>query len=116
MSKRAHSESTGNESESSERKPRLDPDNSCSTDKRLLSGSSEPILFTRVRSLEELDKRALQLQNKKLWEAWTERQAVILELRERIEHLENRQTKDDALLCVINRYWNQVSAHLKAAS
>ncbi|KAA0194032.1 Ribosomal protein S6 kinase beta-1 [Fasciolopsis buskii] len=109
MSKRAHSESTGNESESSERKPRLDPDNSCSTDKRLLSGSSEPILFTRVRSLEELDKRALQLQNKKLWEAWTERQAVILELRERIEHLENRQTKDDALLCVINRYWNQLS-------
>ncbi|THD22905.1 Ribosomal protein S6 kinase beta-1 [Fasciola hepatica] len=108
MSKRTHSDSTGNESECCERKPRLDTDNSCSTDKRLLSGSSEPILFTRVRSLEELDKRALQLQNKKLWEAWTERQAVILELRERIEHLENRQAKDDALLCVINRYWNQL--------
>ncbi|VDP82875.1 unnamed protein product [Echinostoma caproni] len=108
MSKRSHSEALGNDPESSERKPRLDSDGSCPTDKRLLSGSSEPILFTRVRSLEELDKRALQLQNKKLWEAWTERQAVILELRERIEHLENRQAKDDALLCVINRYWNQL--------
>ncbi|CAH8484562.1 unnamed protein product [Dicrocoelium dendriticum] len=85
-----------------------DDDSSASPCKRLLSGSSEPILFTRVRSLEELDKRTLQLQNKKLWELQMERQAVISELRDRIEQLENRQAKDDALLCVINRYWNQL--------
>lgn len=76
--------------------------------KRLISAASEPISFIRISSLEELDKRALQLQNKKLWEALMERRAAIAELKERIEHLENRQTKDDALLCVVNRYWNQV--------
>ncbi|CAH8548915.1 unnamed protein product [Schistosoma margrebowiei] len=76
--------------------------------KRLISAASEPISFIRISSLEELDKRALQLQNKKLWEALMERRAAIAELKERIEHLENRQTKDDALLCVVNRYWNQL--------
>ncbi|TNN20610.1 Ribosomal protein S6 kinase beta-1 isoform 3 [Schistosoma japonicum] len=76
--------------------------------KRLISAASEPISFIRISSLEELDKRALQLQNKKLWEALMERRAAIAEMKERIEHLENRQTKDDALLCVVNRYWNQL--------
>nr|CAH8849522.1 unnamed protein product [Trichobilharzia regenti] len=76
--------------------------------KRLISAASEPVSFIRITSLEELDKRALQLQNKKLWEALMERRAAIAELKERIEHLENRQTKDDALLCVVNRYWNQL--------
>ncbi|CAH8541481.1 unnamed protein product [Heterobilharzia americana] len=76
--------------------------------KRLISAASEPVSFIRITSLEELDKRSLQLQNKKLWEALMERRAAISELKERIEHLENRQTKDDALLCVVNRYWNQL--------
>ncbi|CAL8088833.1 unnamed protein product [Calicophoron daubneyi] len=107
MSKRTHSEATANEPSDSSRRSNADEGDSVPFSKRLLS-SSEPITFTRVRSLEELDKRALQLQNKKLWEALMERRASIAELRERIEQLENRQAKDDALLCVINRYWNQL--------
>ncbi|OON18284.1 protein kinase domain protein [Opisthorchis viverrini] len=110
MSKRSHAEALGENSSSHEHRPRAPSDASSSAPfaKRLLSASSEPITFTRVRSLEELDKRALQLQNKKLWEVLIERRAIISELRERIEQLENRQAKDDALLCVINRYWNQL--------
>ncbi|TGZ58632.1 hypothetical protein CRM22_009536 [Opisthorchis felineus] len=110
MSKRSHTEALGENSSSHEHRPRAPSDASSSAPfaKRLLSASSEPITFTRVRSLEELDKRALQLQNKKLWEVLIERRAIISELRERIEQLENRQAKDDALLCVINRYWNQL--------
>lgn len=110
MSKRMHSESSmfGAMEDTASRGSTSDPDRQPVYGKRLLS-CSEQISFTRVRSIDELDKRALQLQNKKLWEGFTERKAVIVELRERIEHLENRQLKDDALLCVINRYWNQVS-------
>uniref|UniRef100_A0A5K3EVT3 E3 ubiquitin protein ligase n=1 Tax=Mesocestoides corti TaxID=53468 RepID=A0A5K3EVT3_MESCO len=76
--------------------------------KRPFLSGSELVLFSRVRSLEELDKRTLQLQNKKLYEALTEKRSAIGDLRQRIEQLENRQAKDDALLCVVNRYWNQL--------
>ncbi|VDK33220.1 unnamed protein product [Taenia asiatica] len=76
--------------------------------KRPFLSGSELVLFSRVRSLEELDKRTLQLQNKKLYEALTEKRSAIGDLRQRIEQLENRQVKDDALLCVVNRYWNQL--------
>uniref|UniRef100_A0A0V0J9A2 E3 ubiquitin protein ligase n=1 Tax=Schistocephalus solidus TaxID=70667 RepID=A0A0V0J9A2_SCHSO len=76
--------------------------------KRLFLVGSEPVSFSRVRSLEELDKRTLQLQNKKLCESLTEKRSAISDLRQRIEQLENRQAKDDALLCVVNRYWNQL--------
>lgn len=79
--------------------------------KRPFLSGSELVLFSRVRSLEELDKRTLQLQNKKLYEALTEKRSAIGDLRQRIEQLENRQVKDDALLCVVNRYWNQVQSH-----
>ncbi|CDS42733.1 E3 ubiquitin protein ligase Bre1 [Echinococcus multilocularis] len=79
-----------------------------SAPKRPFLSGSELVLFSRVRSLEELDKRTLQLQNKKLYEALTEKRSAISDLRHRIEQLENRQAKDDALLCVVNRYWNQL--------
>lgn len=75
--------------------------------KPYLTGS-DPVSFSRVRSLDELDKRTLQLQNKKLVESLNEKRSAISDLRQRIEQLENRQAKDDALLCVVNRYWNQV--------
>ncbi|KAL5110613.1 E3 ubiquitin-protein ligase Bre1 [Taenia crassiceps] len=79
-----------------------------SAPKRPFLSGSELVLFSRVRSLEELDKRTLQLQNKKLYEALSEKRSAIGDLRQRIEQLENRQAKDDALLCVVNRYWNQL--------
>lgn len=79
-----------------------------SAPKRPFLSGLELVVFSHVRSLEELDKRTLQLQNKKLHEALAEKRSAISDLRQRIEQLENRQAKDDALLCVVNRYWNQV--------
>lgn len=35
------------------------------------------------------------------------------ELRQRIEQLEKRQTQDDAVLNVINRYWNQLNEDIR---
>lgn len=35
------------------------------------------------------------------------------ELRLRIEQLEKRQTQDDAVLNVINRYWNQLNEDIR---
>lgn len=35
------------------------------------------------------------------------------ELRQRIEQLEKRQTQDDAVLNVVNRYWNQLNEDIR---
>lgn len=35
------------------------------------------------------------------------------ELRQRIEQLEKRQTQDDAMLNVVNRYWNQLNEDIR---
>ncbi|KAL7065329.1 hypothetical protein AAHC03_04684 [Spirometra sp. Aus1] len=112
MSKRSHS-SGDNTATSSTAAAADTADEESSTNKpppakRLFLVGSEPVSFSRVRSLEELDKRTLQLQNKKLCESLTEKRSAISDLRQRIEQLENRQAKDDALLCVVNRYWNQL--------
>lgn len=103
MSKRSHTETTSSGESSGAISVGV------SVSKRPFLSGSEPVMFSRVRSLEELDKRTLQLQNKKLSEALTEKRSTVSDLRQRIEQLENRQAKDDALLCVVNRYWNQVS-------
>lgn len=34
-------------------------------------------------------------------------------MRQRIEQLEKRQTQDDAVLCVVNRYWNQLNEDIR---
>ncbi len=52
--------------------------------------------------------KTLQFQNKKLVERIELRRKAENELRQRIEQLEQRQTTDDAVLCIVNRYWNQV--------
>ena len=57
---------------------------------------------------EELDIKVLQFQNKKLAERIEQRRKAEDDLRKRIEQLEQRQTTDDAVLCIVNRYWNQV--------
>lgn len=41
------------------------------------------------------------------------RQKQESDLRERIEQLEKRQTQDDAVLNVINRYWNQLNEDIR---
>lgn len=55
-----------------------------------------------------MDIKVLKFQNKKLAERLDLRHRVEAELRQRIEQLEKRQTQDDAVLCIVNRYWNQV--------
>ena len=57
---------------------------------------------------EELDLKVLVFQNKKLTERIEQRKKAENELRKRIEQLENRQRTDDAVLMIVNRYWNQV--------
>ncbi len=59
---------------------------------------------------EEMDTKVLQFQNKKLAERIEQRRRAEEDLKKRIEQLEQRQTTDDAVLCIVNRYWNQVLA------
>jgi len=58
---------------------------------------------------EEMDIKVLQFQNRKLSERIEQRRRAEEDLRKRIEQLEQRQTTDDDVLCIVNRYWNQVS-------
>lgn len=78
--------------------------------KKLLT-QFEPIQIGTIPSLEELDQKVLKFQNKKLAERIEQRRKAEEELRKRIEQLEQRQTTDDAVLCIVNRYWNQVTLH-----
>lgn len=55
-----------------------------------------------------MDVKVLQFQNRKLAERIEQRRRAEDELKKRIEQLEQRQTTDDAVLCIVNRYWNQV--------
>jgi E3 ubiquitin-protein ligase BRE1 len=57
-----------------------------------------------------MDIKVLQFQNKKLAERIEQRRRAEEDLKKRIEQLEQRQTTDDAVLCIVNRYWNQVRA------
>lgn len=52
--------------------------------------------------------KVLRFQNKKLAERVEQRKRAEDELKRRIDQLENRQRTDDAVLMIVNRYWNQV--------
>ncbi|KAF6204281.1 hypothetical protein GE061_002621 [Apolygus lucorum] len=60
-----------------------------------------------------MDIKVLQFQNKKLAQRIEQRHRVEAELRQRIEQLEKRQTQDDAVLNVVNRYWNQLNEDIR---
>lgn len=60
-----------------------------------------------------MDKQTLLFQNRKLTERIEQRRKAEAELLVRIEQLEKRQITDDAVLCVINRYWNQLDEDLR---
>ncbi|KAK7088171.1 E3 ubiquitin-protein ligase Bre1-like isoform X2 [Littorina saxatilis] len=66
-----------------------------------------------IYSLEELDLKVLVFQNRKLSERIEQRKKVENELRKRIEQLENRQRTDDAVLMIVNRYWNQLDEDVR---
>ena len=48
-----------------------------------------------------------------LFQRLDDRKRIENELRQRIEQLEKRQTQDDAVLNVINRYWNQLNEDVR---
>ncbi|XP_058803987.1 E3 ubiquitin-protein ligase Bre1 isoform X4 [Phymastichus coffea] len=73
----------------------------------------EPILIGPISTLEEMDMKVLQFQNRKLAQRLEQRHRVETELRQRIEQLEKRQTQDDAVLNVVNRYWNQLNEDIR---
>ncbi|XP_046144268.1 E3 ubiquitin-protein ligase Bre1-like [Osmia bicornis bicornis] len=60
-----------------------------------------------------MDMKVLQFQNKKLAQRLEQRHRVEAELRQRIEQLEKRQMQDDAVLNVVNRYWNQLNEDIR---
>ncbi|XP_063698439.1 E3 ubiquitin-protein ligase Bre1 [Culicoides brevitarsis] len=73
----------------------------------------EPHLIGPISTLEEMDIKVLQFQNKKLAQRIEQRVRCEGELRQRIEQLEKRQTQDDAVLNVVNRYWNQLNEDIR---
>ncbi|KAB0804547.1 hypothetical protein PPYR_01517 [Photinus pyralis] len=73
----------------------------------------EPHLIGPVSTLEEMDIKVLQFQNKKLAQRIEQRLRTESELRQRIEQLEKRQMQDDAVLNVVNRYWNQLNEDIR---
>ena len=62
---------------------------------------------------EEMDIKVLQFQNKKLCERIELRRRNEEELKRRIEQLEQRQSTDDAVLVIVNRYWNQLDEDVR---
>ncbi|GFG29457.1 hypothetical protein Cfor_02849 [Coptotermes formosanus] len=76
----------------------------------------EPIRIGPISTLEEMDMKVLQFQNKKLAQRLEQRHRLEAELRQRIEQLEKRQTQDDAVLNVVNRYWNQLNEDIRLST
>jgi len=73
----------------------------------------EPLQLGPITNLEELDLKTLQFQNRKLGQRLALKNKVEEELRGRIDQLEKRQTQDDAVINVINRYWNQLNEDIR---
>jgi len=73
----------------------------------------EPLQLGAITNLEELDLKTLQFQNRKLGQRLGLKNKIEEELRGRIDQLEKRQTQDDAVINVINRYWNQLNEDIR---
>ncbi|XP_037092675.1 LOW QUALITY PROTEIN: E3 ubiquitin-protein ligase Bre1-like [Pollicipes pollicipes] len=73
----------------------------------------EQIKIGPVSTLEDIDMKTLQFQNKKLAERLKRHHRADQELRGRIDQLEKRQIQDDAVLNIINRYWNQLNEDVR---
>ncbi|XP_050531885.1 E3 ubiquitin-protein ligase Bre1 [Daktulosphaira vitifoliae] len=73
----------------------------------------EPVRLGPISTMEDLDMKVLQYQNKKLAQRLEQRNRLEMELRSRIEQLEKRQTQDDSVLNVVNRYWNQLNEDIR---
>ncbi|XP_067934649.1 E3 ubiquitin-protein ligase Bre1-like [Watersipora subatra] len=66
-----------------------------------------------VSSCEEMNKKLLRFQNRKLAERIEVRRRAEADLRNRIDQLETRLTTDDDVLMIVNRYWNQLDEDIR---
>lgn len=73
----------------------------------------EPKRLVSVSTLEDMDAIIAKFQIAKIRERLEARTKEENELRLRIEQLEKRQTQDDAVLNVVNRYWNQLNEDIR---
>ena len=73
----------------------------------------EPLQLGSVANLDELEVKALKFQNLKLGQRLKQRVNIEEDLKLRIDHLERRQTQDDAVINVIHRYWNQLNEDMR---
>jgi E3 ubiquitin-protein ligase BRE1 len=73
----------------------------------------EPLQLGPISNLEELEVKTLQFQNRKLALRLSQRAHIEEELRQRVDQLEKRQMQDDAVINVINRYWNQLNEDIR---
>ncbi len=55
----------------------------------------------------------MRIQNKNLSERLVQRQKLEAELKDKIEHLQNRKASDDSKLCIVDRYWTQLDEDLR---
>ncbi|KAF7638086.1 E3 ubiquitin protein ligase [Meloidogyne graminicola] len=69
----------------------------------------EPVRICSIGSVKEIENSVLRAQHYKLCERFRYKQKIQLELEKRIEEFERRQVQDDAVNCIINRYWNRFS-------
>ena len=63
---------------------------------------------------EDLDLKVLKIQNKNLSERLIQRQRTEAELRAKIDKLSERKLADESKICVLDRYWTQLDADLRA--
>jgi E3 ubiquitin-protein ligase BRE1 len=66
-----------------------------------------------LKTIKLYDIKVLRYQNRRLAERLQQRQRLEADLRSRIEQLEKKQTNDEAITYVINRYWNQLNEDLR---
>ncbi len=66
-----------------------------------------------MKTIKLYDIKVLRYQNRRLAERLQQRQRLEADLRSRIEQLEKKQTNDEAITYVINRYWNQLNEDLR---
>ena len=60
-----------------------------------------------------MDVKVLRIQNKNLSERLLQRKSLEIELRDKIEKLQNRKVSDDSKMCIFDRYWTQLDEDLR---
>ncbi|OZC06205.1 hypothetical protein X798_06813 [Onchocerca flexuosa] len=67
---------------------------------------SGTIYFLILKKDSDIDAKVLAVQHYKLSERFRLKERQTTQLQHRVEQLESRQAQDDAMMCIINRFWN----------